>query len=98
MTENIVRFEGPPPSPVGGRWNAVCDYKTIASELRASPGEWGIVAEFDRRPPATAPSHRIRHGLNAAFRPSGTYKAVSREVADKHIVYAMYVGKGGEST
>lgn len=96
MTESVVRFQGPPPEPRQTRFGKTRKhYEKVTAELRAHPGEWGIVGEFDVRMKAASLAHRISNGTVVAFRPAGSYKAVARQVGEQHLTYARYIGEDG---
>lgn len=59
-------------------------YAKEAAELRANPGEWGVVTEFpliknrNSENPARGVAYDINRGRYVAFRPKGAFQAVSR--------------------
>lgn len=64
-----------------------------AEELKAHPGEWGIMASFppDKDPNARSLSQAMRWGRVAAFRPQGDFESTSAKQPDGTvIVYARY--------
>ena len=65
---------------------------TEAAELRANPKRWALIITRPTDKSASQFAFRIRNGLNAAWRPAGTFEAVSRGCD----VYARYMGDPGE--
>ena len=78
--------------PPGGSKGRSQILLTEAAELRANPKRWALLTTAVSRPSAAQTALRIRNGLNAAWRPAGTFEAVSR----KCDVYARYVGDPDE--
>lgn len=93
MTEII--FEEPPARESGpGMGRAgTGKYAEIAQRLKVRPGEWAIVATFDRRNTAHMLAYRIKRGVQYAFRPAGAFEATSRTMDGEHRTYARYVGE-----
>jgi hypothetical protein len=94
MTE--LKWEEPPHAdqrrPGGAKRHA-----EVAAQLKSRPGEWARVAAFDKDTRSRTYAHYIRRGGLAAYRPDGSFEAVSRTVDGEYRVYARYVGgEGGE--
>lgn len=81
-----LKFEDP-----GVRSNAKNDHTNVASELRANPGEWAVVAE-DVSPTL---AQLIKNGKLVAYRPAGSFESVTRGISNGRAakVYARYVGE-----
>lgn len=88
-TERLT-WEEPPPVGQGVRTS----YEDVARKLRARPGQWAIVAQYDKSRTAAGVANNIRKGISRHFRPEGHYEAVGRTVGGEHRVYARYVGEG----
>lgn len=71
-------------------------FRDVPDALRAHPGEWARIAEYDVRNQACMLVGRIRRGEVKYWKPAGSFDAVARAVGDKHCVYARYVGETGE--
>lgn len=69
-------------------------YTKEAEELRSHPGVWGLVdiIPVDRDAHARTVANSIIHGKYAAFRPEGSFNAVSRKVPgdDGNLVIKVY--------
>lgn len=97
-----MKWEAPPPASNRYIKNA---YEDEAEELKAHPGEWGVIAEFkldlERQSKDNNDGRRVanavRQGKYVKFRPRGSFEAVSRVVStpagDIVKVHARYVGK-----
>lgn len=91
----VIRWEEPRPTGHTGRpqlRNA--RFQAAAEELRARPGEWGVIAECSKKENSALPTH-IRTGALAPFAPSGDFDACSRIVDGQRVIYARYLGDGG---
>lgn len=75
-----MKWENPPES--GGFEKKKNVYMEEAEELRSRPGEWGIVDTFpmSRNAHARTATNNIIKGKYVAFRPAGSFDAVSRQV------------------
>lgn len=71
-------------------------HQPIAEGLRALPGQWGEVGNYEWLGSAQNASRAIRQGLLPAYRPAGAFEAEIRRDAegDAH-VWARYVGAQG---
>ena len=78
--------------PPGGSKGRSQILLTEAAELRANPKRWALIITRPTDKSASQFAFRIRNGLNAAWRPAGTFEAVSRGCD----VYARYVGDPDE--
>lgn len=80
------------PTPPATRSGRGTDWKLIADELRAHPGQWAVVAHDRGEAVATS----IKRGAIAAFRPAGSFEARSRRQRFNEPkscdIYARYVG------
>ncbi len=84
-----LRFEGPPNLSSNQRF----DHAAIAQELRDNPGEWALLTENG----ANTLSMQIKRGQIAAYRPSGAFESVTRDVKGTRAkIYARYIGENGE--
>lgn len=97
----MVDWEDP-----GGRMEHTGAWREEAIELKTKPNVWGVIAAF----PATGKIGRedkgamkarglassINRGLLLAYRPVGSFKAVSRLKDGEYKVYAMYLGEEEE--
>lgn len=95
MTEpvSVIRWEKPPPTSMHGErrtapWSR---YNDLADELRAAPGRWAVIAEWDGSQRTELATH-VRMGSIACFTPAGDFDAVSRQVLGKTVIYARYLG------
>lgn len=93
----VIRWEDPPLSRSrnGGRPADTYSsrYQAIADQLRARPGEWALVDEFEgihNRGLAT----KIRLGSMLCFTPAGDFEAVARRGRGMVRTYARYLGNG----
>lgn len=93
----VLRWEEPPPRRAAGgypqgrgksRWSGVAD------ELRARPGEWGLIAETSADE-NTGLATQIRMGQMVCFSPAGDFDAECRRQDGVRRVWAMYVGDDG---
>ncbi|MFJ9114421.1 helix-turn-helix transcriptional regulator [Streptomyces sp. NPDC102394] len=75
-------------SPVAARNT----YQERAALLRATPGEWGIVAHYDGGPAARQSAYRLRTGAFKAFRPAGMWEAEAFTHNGTHGVRARFIG------
>lgn len=91
-----------PPAPIGGgkyRWHKYAD---VAEQLKAKPGEWARVGEFDRDSRAGTLSQTIRLGRDA-FGPRGSFEATVRTIKSGRVgesivhVFARYIGAPNSS-
>jgi hypothetical protein len=64
-------------------------YISLADELRSRPGDWAQLTEQDSVRAAYNLADNIRRGRLVAFRPAGSFEAMTR----KTTVTARYVGK-----
>jgi hypothetical protein len=91
---SVIRWEDPPP-----RHRSVgrLDWSTVADELEGNPARWALVHEASIADPDVRTARGIASGINTAtltaFRPAGTYEAVSRMINNRCFVYARYVGE-----
>jgi hypothetical protein len=91
--KNGLEWEEPPASNYGRQR---IDHRAVAAELRKHPGEWAKIAVGAQRM-----AHEIKAGIMVAYRPAGSFEAVSRNarptegrktlVAD---IYVRYIGDG----
>jgi len=80
-----LQWGTPPPDSRKAR-----DWATVASQLRARPGEWAKVLEAGSGSYAT----QIKKGGLACFRPAGSFEATTRLVSknpNKFDIWARYV-------
>jgi len=61
----------------------------VASALRERPGEWALAFQTDNQSQAYNKASNIQRGVISAFRPHGTFEAVTRGLD----VWARYVGE-----
>lgn len=85
----ILRWEDPPPERRGGRPSNRFPAELVALDLRRNPGRWAVVEEAPNR---LSLASQIRDGLYPAFRPAGSFEAVSRSLEGVVVTYARYVG------
>lgn len=97
-----MKWEDPP--SIGTRYEKNA-YEDEAAELRAHPKRWGLIREFPVKDEVTKNSNQGRHvsngiktGKYVAFRPKGSFEAISRAGKDDQgnsvvKVYAQYVGE-----
>ncbi|HEY9418207.1 MAG TPA: hypothetical protein VIQ30_25890 [Pseudonocardia sp.] len=89
MTVGVIRWEDPPPERRGGRRSNGFPSELVSRDLRRHPGQWAVVDESPTR--LNLASH-IRGGMYPAFRPRGSFEAVSRTEGGVVRTYARYVG------
>lgn len=78
----------PPPGPAVPAPGRIPDgyaHAAVAETLRSRPGWWAMLPDLPQ-----AYSAQIAAGVNVAYRPGGSFEAVSRQ----GVVYARYVGGG----
>lgn len=93
MSVGIIRWEDPPTAKPIGRHGVTLANELIASQLRRHPGEWALIAE---NPGNSSLAGHIKSAAIAAFRPAGSYEAVTRTVEGVVRIYARHVGEAGE--
>lgn len=82
----MLVWEEPPPDGRGSADWGRLDHDAIANLLREHPGRWARICNG-----STFSASAIRKGQQRAYRPSGSYEAVTRLGA----VYARYIGEVG---
>lgn len=80
-----------PPKRQGGTYGKNAQ---IAEQLRERPETWALVASYAHSGSAASIAHQVRRGTLNAYRPRGSFEAVTRTVDGEHRVYARYVGEG----
>lgn len=65
-------------------------HHVIARQLKRRPGRW---ARLDVEMGSTGLAAQIKKGIIEAYRPAGSFEAVSRPVDRVTTVYARYVGE-----
>lgn len=82
---------GTPPEPNRGRRpDTRTQDEKIADELRKHPGDWAVYSENSN----SSIAYQIGHGDRAAFRPAGTFEAVSRDnVGNRGTIWIRYTGE-----
>ncbi|WP_143194346.1 hypothetical protein [Micromonospora sp. CB01531] len=85
----MIRWEDPPPQQRGGRRPSGFPAELVARDLREHPGRWALVDESPNR--LNLASH-IRGGMYPAFRPAGSFEAVTRTDGTLVRTYARFVG------
>ncbi len=96
----VIRWEEPPTPTSAGRPRGQIsgeEWREAANELRANPGEWGVIEEGERRRVENT-ALCIRYGRQPVWSPSGAFEAASRKVKDKHVLYARFVGEPDPGT
>lgn len=88
MSAGVIRWEAPPPVRLGRQPSAL-DHEAIAAELRATPGEWGLIAVGAVHSGITS---AIETGRISPYRPAGSFQATRRQVGDEQRVYCRFVG------
>ena len=89
----MIRWEEPPETGTSSRPGA---WTEEAAELRENPSRWAVIAEYseDQKVKAYDLVGMIKRGKAVAFRPSGSFDAVTRRSPDgTQVVYAMYAGE-----
>lgn len=87
-----VTWQDPPPGPSRG---AGKNHVTISQELKANPGAWANIGSYSTVSAAYGAASRIRTGACVAYRPAGSFEAVSRTMNNTYCVFARYVGEPG---
>lgn len=91
-TMTVLRWEEPPPAFHVRKGRAPSSrLSPIADELRARPGQWGVVFEGPGGAGGGMVTH-IRLGQVACFAPAGDFDATGRTQNGVTTVYARYVG------
>lgn len=90
-----VHFEEPPVAHRGRRGVSRIKQE-IAQQLKDRPGEWAWIRNGKSRGAAASIAYHMKIGTSPAFRPEGSFEAVSRNVDGKYRIYARYIGEGGE--
>lgn len=88
-----VKFGGQPaPAHQGVK---KIDHEVVAEALKKRPGEWALVDYPEATPRrAGAMAAYVRSGRNTAYRPAGTFEAVSRTGPEREgELWVRYVGK-----
>lgn len=93
--EKVVWEEPPAPARGRGGSESVRHYE-VAAELRSAPKEWGRIGDYSKATTAANIATQIGSGKLRAYLPAGAYEACARTMADKHFVYARYVGEAGD--
>ena len=92
----VIRWEEPPPHGNGrkptNRPKQTTLWRGIAAELREHPGRWALVVAEDGYNYAGGLASQIERGSLSAFRPRGSFEAVTRTVGMVR-VYARFVGE-----
>lgn len=68
-------------------------YQEEANKLRSRPGQWALLKTYAKHGAASAFVTETKKGKYVAFRPAGSFDAVSRKRGDKTNVYVRYTGK-----
>jgi len=91
----VLRWEDPPrPHRLTHRPRQRPQYERwelVAAQLRARPGEWGVVSDLVGKGGGIA--GQIKAGSITAFRPARTFEATTRTGEGRYTVYARYVGE-----
>lgn len=88
---SIVRWEEPPPAQRRrNKWKPVVDWHRIAAQLRDRPHAWALV--MDSNSQTSTPSAIRGAQISTAFRPAGSFDAVSVRVGAELHLYVRYVG------
>lgn len=90
----IVRWEEP---PTRTRASGRVDWSEVAEALKAKPGKWAILVEYDGKMEAEdrrvkGLASNIRRGLLRAFAPTGSFEAQARLIGETTRLYVRYVG------
>ena len=75
MTQFVLVKEEPPPATRKGNQSA--EHLEIAATLQGDPGVWYRVSEEQK---TAELAQRIKKGVVAAYKPAGSFEAVSRRV------------------
>lgn len=95
MVSGVLRWENPPGRHGNSRADKWAEYRPAAADLRARPGDWGVVAEGKTPGSASSIAYRIRQGLGP-FTPGGSFEARTIGPASgPSTVYARYIGEAG---
>lgn len=85
----VLRWEDPPPFTTSQRSNDRRPWAIVAAELKAKPGELGVVYEDNPNPKL---AQRIEQGLSPWFRPAGSFEATQRSRDGQVTIYARFIG------
>lgn len=85
-----IKFEDPPPPRRRGKKSPFAE---IAQELKASPGQWAVIAKYDKVDRPRAMVVAINSGRYSIWEPAGHFEAVSRLVEGEYCLYARYLGE-----
>lgn len=89
---SVVSWENPPGK--GGRREV--DHNAVAAELKANAGAWGKIGVYPTPSSSGSTANQIRTASLAAYRPAGSFEAMSRTADGEYRVYARYVGEEQE--
>lgn len=70
------------------------DYRHIAQELRARPGQWARIEKPYSETGSRKFAYKVCTGRSVAFTPAGDFEAVRRFEEGEHFVYVRYLGDG----
>ncbi len=92
--QGVLRWETPPPASRDTyRTRNRRSWAVVASQLRANPGQWGVIEEGGSD--VKALGMRIIRG-DAFWAPRGAFRIVTRTLDDIPTLFAVYVGESGE--
>lgn len=95
-TDDIIWREPPPEAVIKAKSRGQA-YAGKAARLRESPGKSGIIQQYDLQDDANARqlTNAVKSGRLAAFRPAGSFDAITATEGGMVNVYAWYVGEPG---
>jgi hypothetical protein len=92
--QSEFRFEEPPGKR--NRTAGMTKHERAANKMRNRPGAWAVIGAYSTVNSSSSMAYAIRKGNLSAYAPAGSFESVSRNVDGEHLVYARYVGQGGE--
>lgn len=90
---SVIRWEEPPPAHAENKGvpKHLISHELIAAQLRRRPGEWAVI--YESNTPTTAIAHVVKRAQVKAYRPAGSFEAVTRHVRGMNLAYARYIGE-----
>lgn len=92
-----IEFCEPPPLRTSHRADG--NLADIAAALKAAPDRWALIGKHPSSGRAAGTATSYRRGIIVAFRPAGSFEAVSRKIADgEYGVWVRFVGDSAASS
>lgn len=89
-----VRYLGPPPDNSNvPKKNRRTKHAVMAEDLKAHPGQWGVVSVHNTSSSALVAASQMRTGKKGSYQPREEWEVKYAFVDDEHRVYVRYIGK-----